>query len=104
MKELQHCPICQSEVTYSQRYPQYICNSCVELITDKEGRPVEFFNTTILGQGCEGIYQDTGEQYAGDTCYVRGVLCKAKEHRFGGIVVEVVESGIFRDLVILDFQ
>lgn len=90
MEQLQHCPICQHEVRYYQRHPKYICKTCTEELTDSEGRPIRFHNTSIFGHGCEGSYRDTGERYEGDTCYVQGVVCKAEEFRFGGIVVQVV--------------
>ncbi|MFC0261212.1 hypothetical protein [Fontibacter flavus] len=90
MEKQQYCPICQQEVDYSSRYPKYLCNTCMDLCTDAEGRPVAFYNTTILGQGCQGEYKDMGERYGGDNCYVKGIPCKAEEHHFGGIVVEVV--------------
>ena len=46
--------------------------------------------TIIFRHGCQGEYKDTGERYAEDTCYVKGIPCKAEEHHFGGIVVQVV--------------
>lgn len=90
MEKQQYCPICEQEVHYSSRYPKHLCKSCVALATDAEGRPVVFYNTTILGQGCQGKFRDTGEIYGRDICYVKGIPCKAEEHRFGGIVVEMV--------------
>ncbi len=90
MEKQQHCPICQQEVDYSSRYPKHLCSACMDLTADAEGRPLTFYNISISGHGCQGEYKDTGERYAGDTCYVKGIPCKAKEHRFGGIVVEVV--------------
>lgn len=89
MEEQQFCPICKEEVSYSSRYPKYLCYTCSEQTTDAEGRPVAFYNTTLFGQGCQGEYRDTGEPFDGDTCYVQGIRCRAEEFRFGGIVVQV---------------
>jgi hypothetical protein len=33
-------------------------------------------------------YADTGEDYPGRECYVKGVRCRAAEARFGGIVIQ----------------
>lgn len=90
MEKQQHCPICQEEVDYSSRYPKYICSTCMDLITDAEGRPLAFYNISISAHGCQGEYKDSGEPFDGDACYVNGIPCKAQEHHFGGIVVEVV--------------
>ena len=90
MEERQYCPICQQEVHYSSRYPKHLCRSCMDLCTDAEGRPLAFYNISIFGQGCQGKYLDTGEIYSSDICYVKGIPCKAEEHHFGGIVVQVI--------------
>lgn len=87
--EKQFCPICQKEVAVNERYPNYICEECASKTTDKEGRPVEYFNTTILGTGCQGRYKDaSSEIYNSNHCYVNGILCIAEEARFGGIVIQ----------------
>ncbi|WP_170069060.1 hypothetical protein [Cecembia rubra] len=47
-------------------------------------------STIISAHGCQGEFKDTEERYEGNTCYVNGIPCKAKEHHFGGIGVEGV--------------
>jgi DNA-directed RNA polymerase subunit RPC12/RpoP len=87
--EKQFCPICQKEVGVNERYPKYICTDCSSKTTDIEGRPVDYFNTTLLGAGCQGKYKDTtSEIYSSNHCYVNGILCIAEEARFGGIVIQ----------------
>ncbi|WP_194775029.1 hypothetical protein [Pararhodonellum marinum] len=89
--ENQKCPICHKGVAYSERYPNYLCGDCVHKATDWEGRAVVFYNTAISGHGCAGEYRDSGEKYHGNSCYVEGIACEAREARFGGIVMERVQ-------------
>lgn len=84
-----HCPICQIELADNLRYPNYICNSCAEKATDKEGRKLSFYNLDFAG-GFEAKYQDTGEKYESHSCYINGIECYADEARFGGIVIEKI--------------
>lgn len=87
----QFCPICNKEVTPNERYPKYICNECSLKTTDKEGRPVNFVNNSLLGTGCQGIYKDNSksEVYNSNNCFVNNILCVAEEARFGGIVIQM---------------
>ncbi|QSP93906.1 hypothetical protein LPB19_11950 [Marinobacter salinisoli] len=82
------CPICAIELAYYSRNPNYVCDSCVANATDKNGRPLKFFNTDIYG-GFEAIYSDTNEKRQGHTCFIKGRKCHAGEARMGGIVVEL---------------
>ncbi|EOZ96159.1 ADP-ribosylation/Crystallin J1 [Indibacter alkaliphilus LW1] len=90
MEANQTCPICKNEVSFSSRYPRYVCLDCTPRATDKEGRKVDFFNTSFTGHGCAGEYCDTQEPYDSNICYIDGVPCYAEEAHFGGIVVRVV--------------
>jgi hypothetical protein len=55
---------------------------------DIGGRRLVFSNVDMSG-GFVARYADTGEPYpGGHVCWVGDVLCRADEHRFGGIVVE----------------
>lgn len=82
----QECPICGNGVPVSPRYPDYVCAECYASATDKHGRGLSFYNSTVLG-GYEARFADTGEPYDSHICYIRGVLCNADEARFGGIVI-----------------
>ena len=85
------CPICGEPRPHSPRYPDAVCAACVERAEDGAGRPLTFFNATLLG-GFEAAYGDTGARLepGGDaqTCLIDGVPCVAREARFGGIVVQ----------------
>lgn len=84
----QVCPICKRYVKLSSRYPNYACRQCVQLATDKKGKPVHFFNTEFSGHGCAGAYTKTGKPYNSNRCYIKGVECKAEEAYLGGIVIK----------------
>ena len=86
-----NCPICKKSLTHSPRYPNYICRQCVGGATDAKGRKVAFFNTGFDG-GFAGSYQDSKEAYNSHQCFIDGKECYAKEARFGGIVVQLVEA------------
>ena len=87
MREKHFCPICNTELGVSARYPDYICRACVSKATDKEGRPLVFYNETIMGSGFQAIFSDTQEIHDSHTCYIDGIECYAEEAYFGGIVV-----------------
>lgn len=87
--DYQSCPICLNKTDYSTRYPNQICHDCVRKLNDENGNPIQFSNITILGQGVKGRYKDADREYNSHICYVNGTRCKAAEHHFGGIVVEV---------------
>jgi hypothetical protein len=87
----QHCPICHRSVEPSQRYPRYLCADCASRAKSKDGRLLSFSNESFSG-GFIAQYSDTGESYPSHECYVDGILCYADEHRFGGIVIQTVDS------------
>lgn len=89
MNQEQYCPICQSKVQASARYPNYLCGNCVHIALSEDGRPVKFYNEDISG-GCVGQYSDTKTKYEGNILYVNGIKCYAEEARFGGIVIRPV--------------
>ncbi|WP_240614526.1 hypothetical protein [Herpetosiphon llansteffanensis] len=74
------------------RYPRYVCADCVALATDQHGCGVQFFNTGVLGTGCAGSYRADQSRYASNLCWINGQRCAAREARFGGIVIEVVDD------------
>lgn len=83
------CPICGAPVLASPRYPRQLCPACVLEATDARGRSIRFANTGFSG-GLEARYSDDGSIHTGSECLVRGVRCRAEEHRFGGIVVQPI--------------
>lgn len=87
---IQLCPNCLSKVSYSARYPSYICNNCKNLLTDKKGRKVSFSNVSMSG-GCQGYYVDNGKKYNKENCFIGEREFFAQEARFGGIVIMPIE-------------
>lgn len=85
--EQQFCPICEAEVSFSQRYPLYVCNDCYKKAVSAEKRPLTFGNLSISG-GFAAYYADTKESYDSHVCFIENVECWADEARFGGIVIQ----------------
>ena len=85
----QHCPICGVHVKANPRYPQYVCESCVQRACSREGQPLRFANVD-LGGGIIATYADSGKEHTGQECYIDGIACYADEARFGGIVVQAI--------------
>lgn len=84
------CPICGGAGRDSKRYPAALCETCVEGLVDIQGRGVQVFNEGFSGGLLIKIGETTvtGEAAAQTAFFVRGVECRAREHRFGGIVVQ----------------
>ena len=74
---VQHCPICQAATEPNPRYPRYVCRDCLSggVVVGGATVPVRdldvYFNAFV-------------------ECEVAGVLCRAQEARFGGVVIEPV--------------
>ena len=90
------CPICKSMIEHFERYPNYICGDCISILVDVNDVPILFENETLLGTGLAAwlLDSETGKYDKLDPissmtgeAYCRGVLCKAQEAYFGGIVV-----------------
>jgi hypothetical protein len=90
-----YCSNCGIEMGLglNQRYPKSICGICSKEVTDIDERNVEFYNTQIGGNGCQGYYSGTGqkEKYDSNLCYINGKEFYAEEARFGGIVIQLKE-------------
>ncbi len=94
MTELIPCPICGAPEPRWERYPNMVCVKCAALAEDEQGRRMRFSNESILGTGFVAeVVQDGVWRRVGDDgrCVVKGRRCIAREHRFGGIVVQTVE-------------
>ena len=83
----QPCPICKAPQPEDPRYPNHLCEPCVQRAKSEDGRALRFGNTSF-GGGFEATYADTGEIHEGHRCWVDGVACWADEARFGGVVVQ----------------
>ena len=83
------CPICTTVLEPSSRYPRRVCDGCAARAGAVDGRPLLFSNKDLSG-GFAAHYADTGEPYDSHACWIDGVPCHADEHRFGGVVIEVL--------------
>lgn len=84
------CPICRGEGRGSIRYPAAICRDCETRLVDWAGRPVTLENTSITGTG---VQISAGQDIIVDEAtpiFVDGIVCWAREARFGGVVVQPV--------------
>jgi hypothetical protein len=91
MNETHSCPICSAEVYHWERYPNQVCERCQSKTADAYGRRLKFSNESLSG-GLQAFYLDNGAEYTRQICYIDSIKCFANEHRFGGIVVEVVKN------------
>jgi hypothetical protein len=97
----QRCPLCGASVPRSDRYPHRLCEDCVNLAADEDGRRLVFANESLSG-GIVATFAADGAPYGerltqsgftiGYRCYVRGVKCIAEEARFGGIVLQPADT------------
>ena len=94
MAETSHCPICGAAEPKWERYPNMVCVPCAAQARDEQGRRMRFSNETPLAAGLIAEVEDNGVWRRVDTgeCVVKGRRCLAREHRFGGIVVQTVED------------
>ena len=82
------CAICAAPVHAEPRYPRKLCRDCARRAVDASGRALAFRNESISG-GFVATYADTGEPYPGEhACWIDGIACEAREHYWGGIVVQ----------------
>ena len=96
MEEIkQFCPNCKNEVNRSGRYKSYLCDNCKEIITDLGQNPIVFYNTELMGQGCQGYLKGKNEtektKHIGTSCYIQQIEYFAKEAYFGGIVIQPIQ-------------
>ncbi|HEX4340945.1 MAG TPA: ADP-ribosylglycohydrolase family protein [Polyangiaceae bacterium] len=77
------CPICLARTPTSERYPDYVCESCTGRAVDETGRRIVFGNAGISG----GIVARVdGEKRDASTCLIDGRQVVVHEARFGGVV------------------
>lgn len=88
------CPICGGSGRESSRHPAALCEKCQKDICDSQGNPVEMFNEGFSG-GLE-IRTATGTVKSPDAedmaLFAGTIECRAREHRFGGVVVQPVHA------------
>ena len=90
MTETHDCPICAAKVKHWERYPNQVCGCCQTRLSGAYGRHLKFSNVSLSG-GLQVHYLESGAEYLHQICYIGGIKCFVNEHRFGGIVIEVVK-------------
>lgn len=90
MNKTHDCPLCSTKVTHFERHPKQVCDNCKNRACDAYGRRLKFQNKNLSG-GFQAFYLDNGAEYKHQICYIDGKRCFAAEHRFGGIVIEIVQ-------------
>jgi hypothetical protein len=83
-----NCPICEKDMSYSERYPKMICHECIELVVNEKGESIKFYNIDHTGGFISIVNDNKGEEHE---CYINNLKCYADEARFGGIVVQLSE-------------
>ena len=88
----QICPICGEDTPEMGRYPNYVCDTCInthETLT-ADNKRIQFSNINPFGGFQSKIEGD--ENYGNQhECFINGIKCHADEARFGGIVIQTVE-------------
>lgn len=91
----QHCPTCGLKVLESQRYPQYLCDTCANEAVDRDNNRVSFTDEidghSLKMRYVDGHLPDVTFNPARDNSYphvwVRGTECEVQVAHFGGIVM-----------------
>ena len=90
------CPICAGPGRQSTRHPAALCESCQESVVDQNGNSVQLFNESFSG-GLE--ISISGKKVSRSTddaenfpLYAKRIECRAREYRFGGVVVQPLEA------------
>jgi hypothetical protein len=92
------CKICcTTDMFYSPRYPNQVCENCIVNSVDSEGNIVKFYNVDFYG-GFESYHYVIGSdgqtnvvQKNEHVCWINGKKCFADEAKFGGIIVQCDE-------------
>jgi hypothetical protein len=84
-----HCPACGAPLPAMARHPWYICALCRDRITDAEGYPLEFGNTSVSGGfAWRRAGEATFHEALGYFGFLDGRPVRVSAARFGGIVAE----------------
>jgi hypothetical protein len=88
------CPICGGVGRGSARYPAALCASCQLSVFDENGHAVQLFNESVSGgleikTGNESLTSPASEHLP---LYANGTECRAREGRFGGVVVQPLHA------------
>lgn len=87
------CPICSGPGRGSARYPGALCETCQESVVDINGHRVELYNQDMSGGLLIKTWQDEAVVNPEEMpLFCKEVECRAREHRFGGVVVQPVQA------------
>ncbi|WP_144208216.1 hypothetical protein [Shewanella donghaensis] len=92
MNETQNCSGCAKPVTRFDRYPKYLCFDCVAELTDEDGLGINYHNSS-LGYLYGTYKEDAAKRYPNNRCFYKGIEYRAREGRFGGVVVQPAVEG-----------
>lgn len=88
---LKDCPLCGTAMPASERYPNAICDRHDTECFDTDGNHVMYANAGAWGGFVSRhIVDGVAVDRCDPVCYVRDRKCIAAEHRFGGVVVQLV--------------
>ena len=87
------CPICCGQGRHEERYPAALCRSCQKRVVDAHGNSVGFFNESLSG----GLLIKSANRKAvpdpaSQPIFCNGIECRARQARFGGVVVQPLEA------------
>jgi hypothetical protein len=84
------CPTCGGSGRNSERYPAAVCQNCEASVLDGHGKTVKLFNDSMSGGLLimSGKRRLTGALAERLPLFVKGIECRAREHRFGGVVLQ----------------
>jgi hypothetical protein len=84
-----HCPACGAPLPAMARHPWYICALCRDRITDAEGYPLDFGNTSVSGGfAWRRAGEEAFQEALGYLGFLDGRPVRVSAARFGGIVAE----------------
>ena len=93
------CPICSGAGRDSTRYPGALCEACQALVVDINGNRVGLFNQYMSGGLLIRTLDDEVVANPEEMpLFCNGVECRAREHRFGGVVVQPLGAWQVSDL------
>lgn len=84
------CPICGGPGRRNTRHPGAICQKCQAPVVDSDGKLVTLANEGFsggleIGVGDRTIRSPKAESFS---LYANSIECRAREYRFGGVVVQ----------------
>jgi hypothetical protein len=88
------CPTCGGPGRHSERYPAAVCHDCETSVLDGHGKTVKLYNQSMSGGLLivSGKAQLIGALAERVPLFIKGIECRAREHRLGGVVLQPVEA------------